>query len=91
MEYRKFLYEFFRTLRDLNIFAILVGEKPPSAALGIEGYMVDGIVIFALENIDSKLVFKNLMRIRKLRGTNHNRDYMSVEITSRGMQVYRMD
>lgn len=91
IEYRKYLYEFFKGLRELDVLTILVGEKPPSEATGIEGYMVDGIILFTLENIDNKLVFKNLMRIRKMRGTNHNRDSMSVEINSGGMHVYRFD
>lgn len=92
MEYRKYLYEFFDTLRRLNALTILVGEKPPSAAIEIEGYMVDGIIVLTIEPLEeNKLVYKNRLRIRKLRGTNHTRDVLSVEITRAGMRVYRID
>ncbi len=92
MEYRKYLYDFFSTLRNMNILTVLVGEKPPSAAVDIEGYMADGIVVFTLEPLEeNKLVYKNLIRIRKMRGTNHTRDVMSIDITDSGMRVYRIE
>lgn len=92
IDYRKYLYDCFDTLRKLNALTLLVGEKPPSAALDIEGYMADGIIILTIEPLeDNKIVYKNRLRIRKLRGTDHTRDVLSVEINPDGMSVYRIE
>ncbi len=89
-DYRKYLYEFLTALRNLQVFSIIIGEKSEDRETDMESYMVDGVVLLYLKPLDNPLVYKNLIRIRKMRGTNHIRDMMAVEITGDGMRVYRM-
>jgi circadian clock protein KaiC len=90
-DYRKYLYDFLTALRNLQVFTIIVGEKSSEAETDMEAYMVDAVVLLYLRPLDNPLVYKNLMRIRKMRGTNHIRDMMTVEINKDGMRVFPMD
>lgn len=90
-DYRKYLYDFLTALRNLQVFTIIVGERSTETENDLEAYMVDAVVLLYLKPLDNPLVYKNMMRIRKMRGTNHVRDMMAVEITKDGMRVYRMD
>ena len=89
-DYRKYLYEFLTALRNLQVFTIIIGEKSDEDKNDLESYMVDGVIVLYLRPLDNPLVFKNLIRIRKMRGTNHTRDMMAVDITKDGMRVYSM-
>ncbi len=91
VEYRKYLYEFLTTLRSLQTLTIIVGERAKEGVTDLEAYMVDSVVLFFLQSLDNPLIYKNLLRIRKMRGTNHARDVMSVELTKSGMSVFRME
>ena len=44
-------------------------------------------LILYLESIDDPLVYQNLMRIRKMRGTDHTRNMLSVTLSPDGMTV----
>ncbi len=90
-DYRKYLYDFLTALRNLQVFTIIVGERSTESEHDLEAYMVDAVVLLYLKPLDNPLIYKNMMRIRKMRGTNHIRDMMAVEITGDGMRVYRMD
>lgn len=90
-DYRRYLYDFLTALRNLDVFTIIVGEKASESAADLEAYMVDAVVILYLQNIDNPRIFKNLMRIRKMRGTNHTRDVLSVDITETGLNVYKIE
>ena len=90
-DYRRYLYDFLTSLRNLNVFTIIVGEKADESAADLEAYMVDAVVILFLRTLDNPLVYKNLMRIRKMRGTNHTRDVLSVEITEDGLSVLKLE
>jgi circadian clock protein KaiC len=87
IDYRRYLYEFLTALRNLNVFTIIVGEKASESATDLEAYMVDAVIILHLKSLDSPLVYKNLMRIRKMRGTDHTRNVLEVEMTEEGMKV----
>ncbi len=89
-DYRKYLYDFLTALRNLQVFTIIIGEKSENDNSDIESYMVDAVIVLYLRPLDNPLVYKNLLRIRKMRGTNHTRDMMAMDITSEGMRVYRM-
>jgi circadian clock protein KaiC len=89
-DYRKYLYDFLTALRNLQVFTIIIGEKSDEDENDLESYMVDAVVVLYLKPLDNPLVYKNLMRIRKMRGTNHTRDMMAVDINDEGMRVYRM-
>ncbi len=90
-DYRKYMYEFLTELRNLNVFTLIIGEKTPNSVADVEAYMVDGLIFLELRTLDNPYVFKNLMRVRKLRGTNHSRDLMSVELSKEGMNVFRIE
>jgi circadian clock protein KaiC len=90
-DYRRYLYDFLTSLRNLNVFTIIVGEKADESAADLEAYMVDAVVILFLRTLNNPLVYKNLMRIRKMRGTNHTRDVLSVEITEDGLSVLKIE
>jgi len=53
--------------------------------------MVDGLIFLELKTLDNPLVYKNLMRVRKLRGTNHSKDVLSMELSIEGINVFRME
>lgn len=89
-DYRKYLYDFLTALRNLQVFTIIIGEKATDTGNDLEAYMVDSVLLLYLKPLDNPLVYKNLIRIRKMRGTNHTRDMMAVEITKDGMRIYRM-
>jgi circadian clock protein KaiC len=91
IEYRKYLYEFLTTLRNLNVLTMIVGERAQEGVTDLEAYMVDTVIVLFLQSLDNPLIFKNLIRIRKMRGTNHCRDVLSVELTKAGMSVFRME
>jgi len=91
VDYRKYLYEFLTALRNLQVLVIIVGEEGDAGARNLEAYMVDAVVILTLKTLDNPLIFKNFIRIAKMRGTNHTRDVMSVELTEDGMSVFRME
>jgi circadian clock protein KaiC len=90
-DYRKYLYDFLTALRNLQVFTIIVGERSTETEHDLEAYMVDAVVLLYLKPLDNPLIYKNMMRIRKMRGTNHIRDMMAVEITKDGMRIFRMD
>jgi circadian clock protein KaiC len=89
-DYRKYLYDFLTALRNLQVFTIIIGEKSDETENDLESYMVDAVILLYLRPLDNPLVYKNLLRIRKMRGTNHVRDMLSVDITKDGMRIYRM-
>lgn len=89
-DYRRYLYDFLTSLRNLNVFTIIVGEKADEAAADLEAYMVDAVVILFLRSLKNPYQYKNLFRIRKMRGTNHSRDVLAVEISENGMSVSKL-
>lgn len=89
-DYRRYLYDFLTALRNLNVFTIIVGEKADESAADLEAYMVDAVVVMFLRTLNDPLVYKNLMRIRKMRGTNHTRDVLLVDITKDGLSVQKL-
>jgi len=90
-DYRKYLYDFLTALRNLQVFTIIIGESSTDSESDLEAYMVDAVILMDLKPLENPLVYKNLIRIRKMRGTDHVRDIMAVDITVDGMRVYRMD
>jgi circadian clock protein KaiC len=90
-DHRKYLYDFLTALRNLEVFTIIIGEKPCEGTIDLEAYLVDGVILLYLQPLDNPLVYKNLMHIRKLRGTDHTRDMLSVDIKKAGMCVFHME
>jgi len=90
-DYRKFLSAFFNELRNQNILTMVIGEKECGDLIGLEEYLADGVISLETVNLEGNpMVFKNVMRICKMRGTNHVRNLLSVELTKQGMKVDRL-
>jgi KaiC/GvpD/RAD55 family RecA-like ATPase len=90
-DYRRYLYDFLTALRNLNVFTVIVGEKSTDGHADLEAYMVDAVLILYLKTVDNPFIFRNLLRIRKMRGTNHSRAVLAVDITRKGMKVLKLD
>lgn len=90
-EYREFLLKFFNELREREIVALVIGEKGELGSSSIEEYMADGVISLDTMNLeDNPIVFRNVMRISKMRGTDHIRNLLSVGFTKKGMKVDRL-
>ncbi len=86
-QYRKFLHDFFVTLKSLELLAILVAEFSPELITQPESFMVDGVVFMYLQNIENPLFFKPGIQIRKMRGVEHTRDILRLGFTKDGIRI----
>ncbi len=62
-QYRKFLHDFFVTLKSLELLTLLVAEFSPDLIAQPESFMVDGVIFLYLQNIENPLVYKEGIRI----------------------------
>ena len=85
--YRKFLHDFFVTLKSLEVLTILVAEFSPELITQPESFMVDGVIFMYLQNIENPLVFKPGIQIRKMRGVEHTRDILRLGFTKDGIRI----
>jgi circadian clock protein KaiC len=86
-EYRRFLYEFFVTLKSLETLTLICAESSPRDITKTENYMADGVIFLYLQNIDNPLIFKPGIQIRKMKGTEHTKDVLRVGFTKDGMRI----
>jgi len=86
-QYRKFLHDFFVTLKSLELLTILVAEFSPELITQPESFMVDGVIFMYLQNIENPLVFKLGIQIRKMRGVEHTRDILRLGFTKEGLRI----
>jgi circadian clock protein KaiC len=86
-EYRKFLHDFFVTLKSLELLTLLVAEFSPDLITQPESFMVDGVVFMYLQNIENPLVFKPGIQIRKMRGVEHTKDILRLGFTKDGIRI----
>lgn len=86
-QYRKFLHDFFVTLKSLELLVILVAEFSPELITQPESFMVDGVILMYLQNIENPLVFKPGIQIRKMRGVEHTRDILRLGFTKDGIRI----
>jgi KaiC/GvpD/RAD55 family RecA-like ATPase len=86
-QYRKFLHDFFVTLKSLELLAILVAEFSPDLITQPESFMVDGVVFMYLQNLENPLVFKPGIQIRKMRGVEHTKDILRLGFTKDGIRI----
>lgn len=85
--YRKFLHDFFVTLKSLELLTILIAEFSPELITQPESFMVDGVVFMYLQNLENPLVFKPGIQIRKMRGVEHTKDILRLGFTKDGIRV----
>lgn len=88
LDYRRFLYKLFGTLKNLNTTALAVGEK--SSASGIETYMADSVIHLSLKPLENPLHYRNLLQIKKMRGTNHTKELLALETTEDGLRIFKV-
>lgn len=91
IEYRKYLFNIFTTLKKLDTFTLAVGERPETNVEEIVNYMADGIVSLSFQPIDGLLRYRNLLHLKKMRGTDHAKDVLALEISSQGIAVFRIE
>jgi len=89
-DYRRYLYALFNKLKRMDIIALVTGEKSPEST-EIENYMADGVVMMTLQSIDTPFKFGTFLQIRKMRGTKHTKDMLSLDITEAGIKVIKIE
>ena len=89
-ERRKALAMIANSLSDLGCTTMLISEtKEGSMDLsryGIEEFVVDGVIVLYLVRQGNKFVPG--ITVRKMRGTNHDKEIRYYEITNKGIEVY---
>jgi circadian clock protein KaiC len=86
-QYRKFLHDFFVTLKSLELLTLLVAEFSPELITQPESFMVDGVIFMYLQNLENPLVFKPGIQIRKMRGVEHTKDILRLGFTKEGLRI----
>lgn len=88
LDYRRFLYKLFGTLKNLNTTVLAVGEK--SSASGIESYMADSVIHLSLKPLENPLQYRNLLQVKKMRGTSHTKELLALETTEDGLRIFKV-
>lgn len=85
IEFRAHLFRLRQVLKSLNATSIFTTEIPISSndisRFGIEDFLADSVSVLKVEPSGRKL------RIHKLRGDNHEKDFINYQITNTGIHV----
>lgn len=85
-DYTFLMHLIYKTLKRENITTVMTVSKFNETALGIEEFIADGI--FQMDNyISNQMEMRTRFMIRKLRGTEHSRNYHTVAFTDKGLQI----
>lgn len=87
-EYRTLMHIFYKVLKTLNCTTIMTCSVPTGSrtlGLGIEEFIADSVL--SLENVIHEAELKTRFLIRKMRGTNHSRQYHEVIISENGLKI----
>jgi len=87
LEYRKYLYAFFSTLSQLEVFTIIIGEESDAPISQLEDYMVDGVISLELKPLNNPSNYGNFLRIKKMRGTAHAKNVLRLNFTGDGISI----
>ena len=87
LEYRKYLYAFFSTLSQLEVFTIIIGEESDTPITQLEDYMVDGVISMELKPLNNPSSYGNFLRIKKMRGTAHAKNVLRLNFTGDGISI----
>ncbi|RMF90207.1 MAG: hypothetical protein D6733_04495 [Methanobacteriota archaeon] len=85
--YRKFLHDFFVTLKSLELLTLLTAEFSPELITQPESFMVDGVIFMYLQNIENPLIYKPGIQIRKMRSVEHTKDILRLGFTKEGIRI----
>ncbi len=92
LKYRKIFYDFFKVIRDLGTFMIIVKETTDRTARSVDNYMADGVITLGIRPLkDLPGEYRKVMRISKLRGTNHTSKLLQVEKDWEGMNLVSLE
>jgi hemerythrin-like metal-binding protein len=88
--YRIYIEQLFRFLEKTGATSFLITETEQVPKIfsttGVEEFLADGVVVlYALKHGN---VRENALEILKLRGTNHKKNIVAMQITSNGIVVY---
>lgn len=86
---RKRMFYFFKMLRDNNLTAFMVMERPlhgETQFLGNEGFLVDGIINMGLVRSTGKIV--RFLQVEKMRAVSHSMEKHALDVgIGRGLSV----
>jgi circadian clock protein KaiC len=92
LKYRKVIYDFYRIIRDLGVFMLIVKENTDTTARSVDNYMADGVLTLGIRSIrDRPTEYRKVMRICKLRGTHHTDRLLQVDKDGEGMSVVTLE
>jgi circadian clock protein KaiC len=92
LKYRKVIYDFYRIIRDLGVFLLIVKENTDPTARSVDNYMADGVLTLGIRSIkDKPTEYRKVMRISKLRGTNHTDRLLQVDKDPEGMSMVTLE
>ena len=89
-DYRLYLYGLFKALKQLNTLALVTTERIPGEKISIEDYMADAVITLSLSSIDNPLTFNTFIQVKKMRGTKHTKDCLSLDMSEEGLKVYKI-
>jgi circadian clock protein KaiC len=85
-EFRASLYRLRQTLKDMDATSLISTEIPISSndisRFGFEDFLADSVTVLKMTEAGRKI------KIHKLRGSNHYKDYVDYKITEQGIEVY---
>ncbi len=92
LKYRKIIYDFYRVIRDLGVFMLIVKENTDKTARSVDNYMADGVLTLGIRPLkDLPTEYRKVMRIAKLRGTAHTDRLLQVDKDREGMSMVTLE
>jgi circadian clock protein KaiC len=88
IEYRRFLYKLFVSLKNFEALTIVISEKI-GGQVDAE-YLADGVIDLSLKPLQNPLEYRNLLQIKKMRGTSHVRELLALDISEEGLTVVKI-
>jgi circadian clock protein KaiC len=92
LKYRKIIYDFYKVIRDLGVFMLIVKENTDKTARSVDNYMADGVLTLGIRPLkDLPTEYRKVMRISKLRGTAHTDRLLQVDKDEAGMSMVTLE
>ena len=92
LKYRKIIYDFFKVIRDLGVFMLIVKENTDKTARSVDNYMADGVLTLGIRPLkDLPTEYRKVLRISKLRGTKHTDRLLQVDKDWEGMSTVTLE
>ncbi len=85
---RKSMYHFFKNMRDMGLFTMLIMEGSISDGRfysGSEAFLSDGVVYLGMDSTKGKIT--RFVQVGKMRACDHSMERHAVEVGKTGLQV----